>query len=140
MEQLNGGAVTGNKAKRVRKSKSIKAQTWTYFFLLAALSLFVLWLFQLVFFKSAYKSMKKQEVERLGAEVKVEAIHVPKNNGVVLQGITVRRPEEKVVPTIYMERFYEDYLEGRDMDDILEEFMEIYEEQETAQMPHFFSC
>lgn len=69
MEQLNGGAVTGNKAKRVRKSKSIKAQTWTYFFLLAALSLFVLWLFQLVFFKSAYKSMKKQEVERLGAEV-----------------------------------------------------------------------
>ena len=75
--------------------------------------------------------------ERLGAEVKVEAIHVPKNNGVVLQGITVRRPEEKVVPTIYMERFYEDYLEGRDMDDILEEFMEIYEEQETAQMPDF---
>lgn len=75
--------------------------------------------------------------ERLGAEVKVESIHVPKNNGIVLQGITVRRPEEKVVPTIYMERFYEDYLEGRDMEDILEEFMELYEEQDTAQMPDF---
>ena len=67
----------------------------------------------------------------------VESSHVPKNNGVVLQGITVRRPEEKVVPTIYMERFYEDYLEGRDMDDILEEFIEIYEEQDAAQMPDF---
>lgn len=75
--------------------------------------------------------------ERLGAEVKVESIHVPKNNGVVLQGITVRRPEEKIVPTIYMERFYEDYLEGRDMEDILEEFMELYEEQDAAQMPDF---
>lgn len=75
--------------------------------------------------------------KRLGAEAKVESIHVPKNNGIVLQGITVRRPEEKIVPTIYMERFYEDYLEGRDLEDILEEFMELYEEQDTAQMPDF---
>lgn len=75
--------------------------------------------------------------KRLGAEVKVESIHVPKNNGIVLQGITVRRPEEKIVPTIYMERFYEDYLEGRDLEDILEEFLELYEEQDTAQMPDF---
>lgn len=73
----------------------------------------------------------------LGAEAKVESIHVPKNNGIVLQGITVRRPEKKIVPTIYMERFYEDYLEGRDLEDILEEFIELYEEQDTAQMPDF---
>ncbi len=55
--------------EKKRSYRSIRFQTWTYFFLLAALSLFVLWLFQLVFFKSAYKSMKKQEVERLGDEI-----------------------------------------------------------------------
>lgn len=57
----------GEKKKRLRKS--IKFQTWTYFFLLAVLSIFVLWLFEIIFFKSAYKRMKKQEVERLGSEI-----------------------------------------------------------------------
>ncbi len=75
--------------------------------------------------------------KKLGAEVKVESINVAKNNGVMLQGITIRRPQEKVVPTIYMEGFYADYLEGRDMEDILEDFLEIYEEQDMSQTPDF---
>lgn len=81
--------------------------------------------------------MKEALQERLGAEIKVDTIHVSKNNGVMLQGITLRRPEEKVVPTIYLERFYEDYLEGRDMEDILEDFLEIYEQQGMMEMPEF---
>jgi len=75
--------------------------------------------------------------EKLGEEAKVEAISVPKNNGIMLQGITIRRPEEKVVPTIYMERFYADYLEGRDLEDILEDFLEIYEEQDATETMNF---
>ncbi len=75
--------------------------------------------------------------EKLGAQAMVETISVPKNNGIMLQGITIRRPREKVVPTIYMERFYADYLEGRDMEDILEDFLEIYEEQDAAKMLNF---
>lgn len=73
--------------------------------------------------------MKENLQQRLGEEVKVETISVQKNNGVIMQGIAIRKNEEKVVPTIYMERFYVDYLEGRDLEDILEDFLEIYEEQ-----------
>lgn len=85
--------------------------------------------------------MKEGLRERLGTEVEVEAVSVPKNNGVVLQGIALRRPGEKVVPTIYTEGFYMDYMEGRDMEDILEDFLEIYERQDTAVTPdvEFFS-
>lgn len=79
--------------------------------------------------------VKENLQQRLGEEVTVETISVPKNNGVVMQGIAVRRPGEKVVPTIYMERFYMDYLEGRDMEDILEDFLEIYEEQDEIETP-----
>ena len=75
--------------------------------------------------------MKENLQEKLGMQVKVETIDVPKNNGIVLQGITIRRPGERIVPTIYLESFYADYLEGRDLEDILEDFIEIYEEQET---------
>lgn len=81
--------------------------------------------------------MKENLQEKLGVQAKVEAINVPKNNGIMLQGITIRRPGERVVPTIYLERFYEDYLEGRDLEDILEDFIEIYEEQETTEFPDF---
>lgn len=79
--------------------------------------------------------MKESLRERLGTEVQVETVSVPKNNGVVLQGIALRRPGETVVPTIYTEGFYADYLEGRDMEDILEDFLEIYEEQGAAETP-----
>lgn len=73
--------------------------------------------------------------ERLGGDVSVETIRVPKNNGVMMQGIAIRRPGEKVVPTIYLERYYADYLEGRDLEDILEDFLELYEEQGGIETP-----
>lgn len=79
--------------------------------------------------------MKESLLERLGAEIGVEMVSVPKNNGVVMQGLALRRPGEKVVPTIYTEGFYADYLEGRDMEDILEDFLEIYESQGVVEMP-----
>lgn len=73
--------------------------------------------------------------ERLEASVEIEMVSIPKNNGVVMQGIALKRPGEKIVPTIYTEGFYVDYLEGRDMEDILEDFLEIYEKQGTAETP-----
>lgn len=81
--------------------------------------------------------MKEDLQERLGAEATVETISVPKNNGVMLQGIAIRRPGEKAAPTIYLERFYVDYLEGRDLGDIVEDFLEIYEEYGTVEAPDF---
>lgn len=85
--------------------------------------------------------MKECLRERLGETVEVEMVSVPKNNGVVMQGIALRRPGEKIVPTIYTEGFYADYLEGRDLEDILEDFLEIYENQDEAETPdvNFYS-
>ena len=81
--------------------------------------------------------MKESLQERLGADVTVETIHVPKNNGVMLQGLTIRKADDRVVPTIYLERFYEDYLEGRALEDILEDFLELYDGQEMMGLPDF---
>lgn len=79
--------------------------------------------------------MKEGLRERLEAAVEIEMVSIPKNNGVVMQGFALRRPGEKVVPTIYTEGFYADYLEGRDLEDILEDFLEIYERQGAAETP-----
>ncbi len=81
--------------------------------------------------------MKDCLQENLGAEANVETISVQKNNGIVLQGITIRRKGDRIAPTIYLEKFYEDYLEGRILEDILEEFVEIYEQHDTFPAPEF---
>ena len=63
-------SVFGAKGK-VKKNplKSIRFRSFLYFFLLVVLALLVLWLFQLLFFKATYRSMKKQEVAKLGVKV-----------------------------------------------------------------------
>ena len=69
-KQWSANGITGGKAAGKRRAlRSVRFQTWTYFFLLAALTLFTLWLFQLLFFKSAYRSMKKQEMDRIGDNI-----------------------------------------------------------------------
>lgn len=79
--------------------------------------------------------IKEDLQKKLGGEVTVDAVDVPKNNGVTMQGIAIKRPGERVVPTIYLERFYADYLEGRDLEDIEEEFVQLYEEQGGIDVP-----
>lgn len=79
--------------------------------------------------------MQERVRETLGAGLDVEPVRVRKNNGVVLQGLTLRKAGGKVVPTIYLEKFYEDYLAGKDIEDILGEFVELYEQQEDMPIP-----
>ncbi len=65
----NGIAAGEMNARKRGRRRSVRLQALVYFFLLTVLTLFVLWLLQFVFYKSAYRSMKKQELERLGASI-----------------------------------------------------------------------
>lgn len=55
--------------KKKRALRSVRIQTWMYFFLLAAFALFILWLFQFLFFKSAYRNAKKRDAEALSKSI-----------------------------------------------------------------------
>lgn len=44
---------------------------------------------------------------------------VIKTNGVELLGLTIRRPGDNVTPTIYINSLYEDYVNGRDLEEIM---------------------
>ncbi len=80
--------------------------------------------------------MKESIQENLGVAASVDTISVQKNNGILLQGITIRRKGEKIAPTLYLEKYYEDYLEGRDFEDILDEFLEAYEQYNSCDTLH----
>ena len=64
-----------------------------------------------------YVSERLQDIT--GCEVRVH--EVPKNNGLVLTGLTIVRENRNAYPTIYLDNYYEDYQAGRDMESIVRE-------------------
>ncbi len=64
----------------------------------------------------------------LGQEYTVELREVQKNNGVVLQGLMIRREEDNVTPTIYLNSFWEAYEGGVTFADIIRKIVSIYRE------------
>ncbi len=62
----------------------------------------------------------------MGAGYEVTLRTVKKNNNVTLTGLMIREDGANVIPTIYLEPYYEEYLEGRLLPGIEEEILDIY--------------
>lgn len=60
-----------------------------------------------------------------GKDVRLNA--VKKNNGVVLYGITIYTEGCNIMPTLYLESYYEDYKNGKTIKDVACEFMREYD-------------
>lgn len=54
---------------------------------------------------------------------------VTKNNSVTLDGLCIRRNEDTISPTIYLNRYYEQYIEGRPLKTILYEIAQKHMER-----------
>jgi hypothetical protein len=72
----------------------------------------------------------------LGEDYQIELKHVLKNNGVMLDGLLIRKYNQSVSPSIYLNQYYEQYNEGRDFQEILEEILGTYEasQEESIQI------
>lgn len=69
----------------------------------------------------------KERLIRKKPDIKVEIVKSLKNNGVTLVGISISKKEEQVIPSIYLETYYEKYLNGKPMESIVQELLCIYE-------------
>ncbi len=79
--------------------------------------------------------------DRLQADSKVELTKVLKNNGIELVGINVMDKGKLIGPTIYLEDYYEQYRYGKNLEEIMENFLEVYQKNKTVDLgvsPDFF--
>lgn len=60
----------------------------------------------------------------------VQIHQIPKNNGVLLDGLSIKIPEENIVPTIYLNDYFRQHQMGREINDILEEIANIQMERQ----------
>ena len=49
-------------------------------------------------------------------EGKIKLQEVEKNNGLKLTGITIPNGDQRIVPTIYLDSLYQEYINGKDVD------------------------
>lgn len=88
-------------------------------------------------FKKFVNEVKEGLPDFLSKELKQAEIKedtVQKNNGIQLTGISLIE-SNKMSPTVYMEHFYEKYLNGSEMEDILRELSSIYQQHAMVDIP-----
>lgn len=69
--------------------------------------------------------------ERTGGNV--EYVEVRKNNGVILNGIVIKKTPGNVMATIYVEQFYEKYKTDNDLEWVLNRILELYEKNQVLE-------
>ena len=62
--------------------------------------------------------------ESLPCGTKLEMIPLEKNNGVIMDGLSIRQQGQKVAPMIYMDAYYREYLGGRSLKGICDQILE----------------
>ena len=74
----------------------------------------------------------KSEMEKIySSKCKVDVLNVVKNNGLHLTGITIRNRESNMAPTIYLDGYFADYKDGKTMENICKEIVQVYEKNKV---------
>ena len=66
--------------------------------------------------------------ETLPCGTELSRILLEKNNGVILEGLSVRREGERAAPAVYLESYYQEYLSGSSLEQIKETILECCED------------
>ena len=78
--------------------------------------------------------------DRLRQDHRVCIKEVVKNNGVVMQGLLIHAKDCNITPTIYLEAFYDRYIEGEPWNHIIDNILTVYKNglpTETVDMDFF---
>lgn len=74
----------------------------------------------------------KEQMERvLGPDYKLTLRKIPKNNGLVLDGLCIMKGDSNVSPAIYLNNCYQYYRSGMPLEDIVGQLLELYHCNQT---------
>jgi len=73
----------------------------------------------------AFASAVKQRLEQTHTSASVEIHEAVKNNSLNLTGITVREEGRSIAPVVYLEGFFEEYQNGKPLDEICQKIEEV---------------
>lgn len=71
--------------------------------------------------------------ESLPCGTKLQLIPMEKNNGVIMDGLSVRKEGKRVAPMIYLDAWYREYQDGRSLRGICDQILECCEEPDLEE-------
>ena len=74
--------------------------------------------------------------QALGQEYELTLRKIPKNNGLILDGLCISKGRDSVAPTIYLNGCYRQYLEGTSLTEITSHLLELYRSNEIPPLIH----
>ena len=66
--------------------------------------------------------------ERLGSDYEIRIQKITKNNGIVLDGLIIGKARKNIAPTIYLNSYYMHFTHGMPLQEILEDIISAYKE------------
>ena len=84
--------------------------------------------------KSENEPREDRKQEETGNSYEVELHKIIKNNGITLDGLTIRKTGECIGPNIYLNSYFESYQMGKPLSVIMEEIISCYESAKEEKM------
>lgn len=76
-------------------------------------------------YKTFLETIMQQLQEKLDPDCQIALRPLQKNNGVVLDGLSIQTPDIETAPTIYINPYYTQYLHGMTLDAILSDILKL---------------
>lgn len=73
------------------------------------------------------KQLKDKLYEKYGRDVKIDIHETVKNNGAIYNAVAIMEKECNISPNVRLDDFYQNFLQGSSMEEIVKEIIEIYE-------------
>lgn len=70
--------------------------------------------------------------ERLGSDYGIRIQKITKNNGIVLDGLIIGKASKNIAPTIYLNSYYMHFTHGMSLQEILEDIISAYKENNNV--------
>ncbi|MBO5302479.1 MAG: hypothetical protein J6A92_00350 [Lachnospiraceae bacterium] len=83
-------------------------------------------------FNNFCNTIQKDIQEMMGDNCLVEIHPVNKNNNHILHGLTIHENDCNIAPTIYLDYYYEDLLNGKSIQTIEQEIIEVYKKNKSS--------
>lgn len=77
-------------------------------------------------YKEFIQEVKYRVQKTMGSGFEVETYKIDKLNRGECNGITIRCKNEVIAPVIYMDKYYEEYLQGKSKEEVLEEIVKLF--------------
>lgn len=76
------------------------------------------------------QTVKTAVEKKMGKEYHILLRQIPKNNGILLDGLCIGTAANRISPAIYLNSYYSEYEHGMSMDDIVAEIFHLYQDNQ----------